>query len=470
MPDSAIEGIAFSPDNKHVATSAGGALQLWETESGRLANQFRSLYHEAFMPDGQSLIASGGGKVHFIDVKSGKDYRQFQAHPKYTYSLVLSADGKTLATAGSHAGSDNYIRLWETSSGRQLQDFGGKQNGFFFGLALTPDAKLLASIHQQPDAVKLWDTSTGKLVREDRADALIGSIAFSPDGKLSATTVSTTVNNRHEGQILLREVSTGKIVRTVRGFGPASVAFSPDGRTLAWGGQTNKDLILIEVATGQVRRKLSGHQNDLCQVAFSPDGRRIGSASYDATALIWDPIADSQGGTTASTPPVREQLDSLWLALREDNALIAFESMRVLIRHPRETVALFRNRMKPLSVVSPEEVNQLLRDLDNNSPAARQTARTTLENLGDAVESNLKSTLAANPSAEAKRSLTALLEKLEGRERLRQGRALEVLEWIGDDQAKEFLKSLASGSPNAWLTLQAKASLVRLAARAENSR
>ena len=115
--------------------------------------------------------------------------------------------------------------------------------------------------------------------------------------------------------------------------------------------------------------------------------------------------------------------------------------------------------MKPVSAVSSEKVNQPFRDLDNNSSAARQIAHTTLEKLGDAVESNLKSTLAANPSAEAKRSLTALLEKLEGRERLRQGRALEVLEWIDDDQTKEFLKSLASGFPNAWLTLQARASL-----------
>jgi RNA polymerase sigma factor (sigma-70 family) len=294
MPEDCLQGIAFSPDNKHVATHAGGSVQLWETVSGKLTNQFRSLYHEAFLPNGQTLVASGGGKVHFIDIKSGKEVRQFQAHPKYTYSLVLSADGKTLATAGSHGGSDNFIRLWDTASGKQLHDFGGKQKGFFFGLAFTPDARLLASIHQKPDAVKLWDTSTGKLVREDRAEASIGCVAFSPDGKLSATTISTRVDRRHEGQILLREVSTGKIVRTIRGVGDSmdSVVFSPDGHTLAWGGQTSKDLILIEVATGQVRRKLSGHQGIMSRVAFSPNGRWIGSASYDATALIWDARAD----------------------------------------------------------------------------------------------------------------------------------------------------------------------------------
>ncbi len=472
MPELAIQGIAFSPDSKHVATHAGGALQLWDSKSGSLANQFRGLYHEAFAPDGQTLVASGGGKVHFIDIKSGKEVRQFQAHPKSTYSLALAADGKTLATAGSHAGSDNYIRLWDTASGKQLQDFGGKQKGFFFGLALTPDARLLASIHQNPDAVKLWDTSTGKLVREDRAEASIGCIAFSPDGKLSATTISTRVNRQHEGQILLREVSTGKLVRTVRGVGDSidSVAFSPDGRTLAWGGQTNKELILIELATGQVRRRLSGHQGILSRVAFSPDGRWIGSASYDATALIWNPFADVQDGAAASTPLVPEKMDSHWLALREDNASVAYESMRVLIQHPRETIALFRNRMKPVQAVGPEEVNQLLHDLDSNSPTTRQTARTTLENLGDAVETSLKDALAANPSAEAKRGLTALLEKVEGQERLRQGRVLEVLEWIGDNQAKGFLKSLTSGFPDAWLTREAKASLARLGLRAGQAR
>ena len=60
-----------------------------------------------------------------------------------------------------------------------------------------------------------------------------------------------------------------------------------------------------------------------------------------------------------------------------------------------------------------------------------------------------------------------LLDKLNGRQRWRQSRVLEVVEWIGDEQAKSFLESLTAGVPDAWLTCEAKASLERLGNRAQ---
>ena len=66
----------------------------------------------------------------------------------------------------------------------------------------------------------------------------------------------------------------------------ASVAFSPDGGTLACG---NDDTIhLWDVQTGERLHTLKGHTDVVDSLAYSPDGERLVSGSYDGTVLLWD--------------------------------------------------------------------------------------------------------------------------------------------------------------------------------------
>jgi hypothetical protein len=111
--------------------------------------------------------------------------------------------------------------------------------------------------------------------------------------------------------------------------------------------------------------------------------------------------------------------------------------------------------------------------LDSDRFETREQASAELQRLGEQAEPALRKAMAAKPSLEASRRLRALLDRVERRtpsaEQLHALRAVEVLEHIGSPEAQRVLQTLAEGAPEAMLTREAKAALVRLAHRSNTA-
>ncbi len=115
------------------------------------------------------------------------------------------------------------------------------------------------------------------------------SVAFSPDGKTLASGDAYLDADLKPGEIMLWDVGTGKLLRSLKGHtgGVWSVAFSPDGTTLA-SGSADKSLMLWDVTTGQAKATLKGHTEWVRSVGFTPDGKTVASGSNDQTIKLWD--------------------------------------------------------------------------------------------------------------------------------------------------------------------------------------
>jgi WD40 repeat protein len=160
-------------------------------------------------------------------------------------------------------------------------------------LDFSPDGKVLASASQW-GVVSLWDTATGNERLRIKTGSTFVAVAFSPDGKHLAWP------SRYE--VLVRDMQTGEERPTLNGYElfMRAVVFSPDGKTLAcgshdgmiklWDLKSNRQILEIPAYVERNRRKI-GSPDGVCDLAFSPDGKMLASASrgsVEPSVRVWD--------------------------------------------------------------------------------------------------------------------------------------------------------------------------------------
>src|SRR5205085_2263949 len=183
-------------------------------------------------------------------------------------------------------------------------------------VAYLPDKKTLASASRD-GTVKLWDAQTGALKQTvEEHDGEVVSLAFSSDGTTAAVAV---VNSGGGGMVFINDMQGGQlgaVRQKIERANIQSVAFAPDGKTLAVG-NTSGSLTLWDTTTGTLKQTLEGQDIQTRAVTFSPDGKLVASAA-NHTINLWD-VATGELRQTFKLPETTASA----LAFAPDGATLA---------------------------------------------------------------------------------------------------------------------------------------------------
>ncbi|MEV4380797.1 AAA family ATPase [Streptosporangium sp. NPDC049644] len=322
--------LGFGPDGTTLVTgNEDGTVRLWDTVTRKqvgdpLKGHAHPVSAMTFGPDGTLVTADRQGAVWRWDLRTHRPVGDpFKAPVGRPGAVALNRDGTILAFA--LGGTPRTIRLWNTTTGKQIGDLTGYDDTTRM-MAFSPDGATLATSGAFDGKVWLWDTATRRQVALLLGHtSIVVAMTFSPDGTALAT-------GGGDNTARLWNVSTRKQIgdplRLEGQSGLASaVAFSPDGGILATGSSRNNVQLWSTATHRSIGDPLRGHTDYLRAVAFGSDGTTLATGGDDGTTRVWDitahrPIDDPLGGHTAPVRAVAFSPDGGMLATGGDDHTI----------------------------------------------------------------------------------------------------------------------------------------------------
>jgi WD40 repeat protein len=478
-----VQALVFAPDGKRLLSGgADGSVRVWQVETGREVCRFGGhktdgVFVVALSADGR-LAASGdaAGALCLWDPANG---RQLASLPDRVdrddppIHLLFAADGRHLLAAYK----EGKIRILDVQTRKELEPEhlgrGGRRG------VVSPDGRKLAAWGSAGQDDLSRTTVLRFCDRERRRQLLtlngtpevgIERAWFAPDGKTLALRENRYVSRWEPAEdrlCLIETVTGGEWLVLDAGEEVADLSFSLDGRFLAFR-QEGRPRQKRGTAVWDLKRArrvafLEG-PSPPSSLAFAPDGKTLAVGCHDGTILLWavawaDSVPQGPAGTA-------QQAEAAWADLAGPDAERARRAAWCLIDNPHQALPLLRQRVRPLLPPDPGRLAELLAGLNAEDFSVRERACRELEPLVEAVGGSLRQALTRQPSAELRRQVEHLLQRetlvSAHPERLRAYRAVVVLERIGTGEARQQLQRLAGGAAEAELTREAQAALRRL--------
>lgn len=276
-----IRSLAYSPDGKHITSAADNAFAVWEAHTGRRLALFSIPRYAvaAVSPDG-SLVAYSHGRdpVRICEARTGKLRCTLPTQDGPVSALAFSKDGSVLASTEY----ERHAFVWDTNTGTLRQKWALPNGSERCHLAFTGDGKTLVHAGELGSIISWNDENGRELRRIEPRKEKFGQygLAVSDDGELVATLCST-------GQrIDLWRLRTGEFVRDIATGGASGLTFSPDGRQLLW--NARGQVCFWDLTKDFVSRRIPASAGYPCRLAFSPDGTTLAIGGSDRILHLWN--------------------------------------------------------------------------------------------------------------------------------------------------------------------------------------
>ncbi|MBE9159891.1 pentapeptide repeat-containing protein [Nodosilinea sp. LEGE 06152] len=365
--------VALSPDGQMMAVGDSiGNIYLWNFTTTQLLATFEGhigwVWSVAFSPDG-ALLASGStdSSVRLWDVQSGQCLQVLTDHTGSVRSVSFSPDSQQLASGSE----DKTVRLWSVQ-GQCLRILKGHTQSVY-SVHFAPDQQTLASSSNDA-TVRIWEVSNGRCLSILQGNSSgVQCVRYSPNGQLLASGCRDGSIRLWSSYLPPNQSSKPSIitssVKLLQGHTDWvwNIAFSPDGQWLA-SASLDSTLRLWSIPDGQPIHVLEGHTHDVYGLAISADSQLLVSTGKDYTVRLWN----LQGGQNLKT--LRGYIGGIHsLSLSSDNQMLASGGQSETVQvwrvqrdrdraqlHPYKTFSSPLRRISPFTNVSFSSNNQTL--------------------------------------------------------------------------------------------------------------
>lgn len=332
-PKAPVASAVLLPDGKSVLTGGLGNLRVWDAENGQetslVASDPAMTYETRVVGKDRVIVLGRTDTVQtWWQYTDGRLEQLFQTKLKLggqslsAIELIwdVSSDLNTLAAITGDSWMPQTLQVFDRATSRER--FPAKQ-GWSRHLAIHPDGKSLAVVAMKDNAfhrVVLLDTQTGgekgelPLPQVQASQSVgnhgsgLGTLAYFAEGSRLAL-------KAHSANVHVWNLETRTEIVSPKRIVAERMAFSPNGKYAATVYHSGPQPVhLWETATGKERAVWYGHRGQVLQLAFSPDGRTVVTASSDGTARLWNAGALLEETTDAMKPKLNTAVRALAFA------------------------------------------------------------------------------------------------------------------------------------------------------------